>query len=390
MICGNMARKLLVDRFSFRGFIMLKQYSRRLIWTSICLLSVTPSANATGFNFWESSSLNSSLAAANGAWARDASVLALAPSSMTQLQDTQLNATVNFYSVATDYEIFGQEAQYEVANPVPSGFFVLPMRNNWHFGVGIYSRTAADISVPSIPLVNPDEVRLSPILISLTPSLAYRWGALSLGASLEYIHADYGFDQIKCRPVAGCEEINLEGKNHGWSGNLSATWQINERITLALSHQLPSDFDDEYLQVALPSITRFYMSARMTESIYWHNSYSYSQWEDKGMSFTDYPDNLGLLVGQTNSNRYATGLDYQLDKWRFGLGFSIDQAIDSFGGNDYRYRAGGGYQLAERWGLDFNFMYENYAAKSANIGGTPVVKVQNKGSSFSLGLRYLF
>ena len=369
---------------------MLRQYSQRLFWTCICLLSISPSANATGFNFWESSSLNSSLAAANGALARDASVMALSPSSITQLEDTQLSATVNFYSVSTDYEIFGQEAQYEVANPVPSGFFVMPLRDNWHFGVGIYSRTAADISVPRIPLVNPDEVRLQPILLSLTPSLAYRWGALSLGVSLEYIHADYGLDQTKCRPVAGCEDLNLEGNNHGWSGNLSATWQISERFTLALSHQLPSDFDDENFQVALPSITRIYFSARMTEGLYWHNSYSYSQWEDKGMTFTDYPDNLGLLVGQTNSHRFATGLDYQLDKWRFGLGFSIDEAIDNFGGNDYRYRVGGGYQLAERWAVDANFMIENYAAKSADINGTPVVKVQNQGSSLSFGLRYLF
>ena len=194
---------------------MNRRFSQRLTWICICLLSFTSSANATGFNFWESSSLNSSLAAANGAWARDASVLALAPSSITQLQDMQLSATVNLYSVATDYEIFGQEAQYEVANPVPSGFFVMPFQENWHFGVGIYSRTAADISVPSIPVVNPDEVRLAPILISVTPSLAYRWGALSLGASLEYLHADYGFDQIKCRPIVGCEEITSKVKNMG-------------------------------------------------------------------------------------------------------------------------------------------------------------------------------
>lgn len=369
---------------------MFTQLSTRLIWAGLCLLSVIPSANATGFNFWESSALNSSLAAANGARARDASVLALAPSSITQLQEAQLSATLNFYSVATDYEIFGQEAQYEVANPVPSGFFVLPLRNNWYFGLGIYSRTAADISVPRIPLLNPNEVRLQPILLSLTPSLAYRWGSLSLGLSLEYIYADYAYDQTVCRPITGCDEFSLEGKNHGWSGNLSATWQISERVTLALSHQLPSNFDDESLQVALPPITSFYLSTRITDGFYWHNTYSYSQWNDKGMSFTGYADNLGLLVGQVNSHRYATGLDYEVDKWRFGLGFSIDQAIDSFGGNDYRYRAGGGYQLADRWALDFNFMYESYAAKSAEISGTPVVKVQNRGSSFSLGLRHLF
>ncbi|MEE4217637.1 MAG: outer membrane protein transport protein [Xanthomonadales bacterium] len=369
---------------------MFAKLAIRLIWTGLCSLCVIPSANATGFNFWESSALNSSLAAANGARARDASVLALAPSSITQLQDTQLSATLNFYSVATDYEIFGQEANYEVANPVPSGFFVLPLRKNWHFGLGIFSRTAADISVPRIPLLNPNEVRLQPILVSLTPSLAYRWGSLSLGMSLEYIYADYGFDQTICRPTTGCNEINLEGKNHGWSGNLSTTWQISERLTLALSHQLASDFSDENLQVALPPITRVYLSAQMTEGLYWHNSYSYSQWKDKGMSFTGYPDNLGLLVGQANSHRYATGLDYEIDKWRIGLGFSVDQAIDSFGGSDYRYRVGGGYQLADRWALDFNFMYESYAAKSADISGTPVVKVQNRGSSFSLGLRYLF
>jgi len=64
---------------------MFAKISTRLIWASLCLLSVMPSANATGFNFWESSALNSSLAAANGARARDVSMLALAPYSITQL-----------------------------------------------------------------------------------------------------------------------------------------------------------------------------------------------------------------------------------------------------------------------------------------------------------------
>ena len=109
---------------------MIQRLLRRASCFGLILMSVTPSASATGFNFWESSALNSSLRAANGAWASDASVLALAPSSMTQLEDTQLSATLNFYSVSTDYEIFQKEAQYEVANPVPSGFFVLPLRRN--------------------------------------------------------------------------------------------------------------------------------------------------------------------------------------------------------------------------------------------------------------------
>ena len=100
--------------------------------------------------------------------------------------------------------------------------------------------------------------------------------------------------------------------------------------------------------------------------------------------------NLVLLIGVTNSNRYATGLDYEFNKWRVGVGFSADQAIDSFGGSDYRYRVGGGYQLAERWAVDFTYMYEQYVEKSADISGTTVVKVQNQGSSFSLGLQYLF
>ncbi len=55
----------------------------------------------------------------------------------------------------------------------------------------------------------------------------------------------------------------------------------------------------------------------------WHHSYSYSQWKDKGMSFVGYSDNLGLLIGQKNSHRYATGLDCEFDQWRVGLGFSL-------------------------------------------------------------------
>ena len=103
-----------------------------------------------------------------------------------------------------------------------------------------------------------------------------------------------------------------------------------------------------------------------------------------------FPDNLGLLIGQKNSHRYGTGLDYEFNQWRVGLGFSVDQAIDSFGGQDYRYRVGGGYQQAEHWSVDFTYMYEQYAEKSAYISGTTVVEVQNQGSILSPGLQYFF
>ena len=57
-----------------------------LIPLSLISLGLPMHAQATGFNFWEGSALNSALANANGAKARDASVQAMVPASITQLK----------------------------------------------------------------------------------------------------------------------------------------------------------------------------------------------------------------------------------------------------------------------------------------------------------------
>lgn len=336
---------------------------------------------ATGFNFWESSALNSGLASANGAKGVDASILALAPSSMTQIEQRQVSFNLTYYAVSTEYEIFSQSASYQAADPIPAGFVVFPIHQNWHFGAGIYSRTAADISVPSIPLINPQEVQIRPILLSVAPSVAYQFGSLSIAGTLEYIYAEYLLNQTTTQ---------IEETTSGWSGALSATWRTSDRVSMTLAHQFPSHFGDGNLQVDLPNITRFYLTIKLLNQLEWHQNYSYSQWENSGFKFSDYPDRLGLLVGAEDSHRYATSLEYQMNQFRCAAGFSVDQAIDDFGGNDTRFRLGGGYQLTPSLSLDLTYFHELYAKKEAVINGQPVVQVQNSGNALSLGVRYSF
>ena len=351
----------------------------------LAFTTVTPYVGATGLNYWESSTTNSALASANGAFAVDASVLATAPSSMTQLTQTTATASVTRYQVDTDYTMFGKNFDYSQADPIPSGFLVIPINSKWYFGMAAYSRTAADISTPRFwPVL--EETRVRPIVVSFAPSMAYTVGALSVAVTLEYQHGQYLLETERC--LFRCTKITAEGSTTGWSGALSATWQATEWLNLSLSHRFASRFDNEEIEFDLPSITSAYASVIVNHHFSLHSSYSLSRWNNKGVRYADYPDRIGLLQGYQHSRRHAISARYQWSDFSFMAGLSQDEAIDSVGGNDVRYRLGVGYPLTDALKLDVSGFKENYANKSFTSDGVERVSVQNNGYGVSLGLTF--
>ncbi|WP_112479435.1 OmpP1/FadL family transporter [Vibrio variabilis] len=369
-------------------------FKQRVSMTAgLSALMLNPIANATGLNFWESSTSNSALASANGAEAIDASILATAPSSMTQLTSTTVTASVTRYQVDTDYDILGTKAAYSKANPIPAGFLVMPLESNWYVGLAAYSRTAADISVPDIKFLGIPfhrEARTRPIVVSFAPSVAYKMGNFSIGATLEYQYADYLLEAKKCEWFT-CNVDTTTGNTNGWSGALSATWQANSWLTLAATHRLASDFGDSNIQFDLPSITSVYGTIALTDNWSWHNTFSLSRWNGQGVTYSNYDDLFGLLKGSRHSKRYATSMEYRIGDFSLRGGASIDEAIDSFGGEDVRYRLGAAYNVSDNLTLDLTGFAENYARKYIAIDPLDTkVDVQNKGYGVSLGLTYRY
>lgn len=358
----------------------------------ITFVGLLPSlSHATGLNFWESSTVNSALASANGAIAKDASVLALAPSSITQLESATVTANVTFYEVSTDYDIFGSETQYKQSDPIPAGFFTTPLSDNWSAGLAIYSRTAADISIPQISVVIPitDKTRVRPITVSFAPTIAYQWQDLSFAATLEYLQSEYELYQTSC--FFRCSENVVKDNTSGWTGSVSSTWLVNASFAVAFNHRFATQYSDSNIEFDLPSITSLYSTWSATKNLDWHFSYSYTGWEDKGVRYSDYSDPFSLLIGTQNSHRLASSVDYQLNDWSFRAGISADEAIDAFGGIDYRYRLGLGYRITQHLQADFSAVFEDYAKKEYNTSsGTNLISVQNDGLALGLGISYFF
>ena len=347
---------------------------------------------ATGLNIWESSTVNSSLASANGAKAGNASVLALAPSSITQLNKAPtITASLTYYEVSTDYNIFGATTDYSQGDPIPAGFFTLPIGDDWTAGLAIYSRTAADISIPQISVVVPitAETRVRPITVSVAPTLAYQWNSLSFGVTVELLQSHYELYQKSC--FVSCNDFKLKGSTSGWSGALSATWIINPELSVAFAHRFETKYSDSSIEFDLPEITSLYATWRVLNNLDWHFSYSHTGWENKGVRYTDYSDPFGLLVGVSNSHRIATSVNYRLDDWELRAGISADEAIDAFGGIDVRYRLGLGYHFTENLEADISGVFEDYAKKEFNTSdGLNLISVQNSGFALGAGLTYHF
>lgn len=372
-------------------------FTHRIAMTATVGLSasmLTPISNATGLNFWESSSSNSALASANGAAPVDASILATAPSSMTQLTSTTVTASLIRYQVDTDYDILGTKSAYSKANPIPAGFLVMPLESDWYIGLAAYSRTAGDISISEFKLPPPlhlrilDQAHVRPIVVSFTPSVAYRMGSVSLGLSLEYQYADYLLERNDCNFWGKCSEETTKGNTNGWSGALSATWQASDWLRLAATHRLGSDFGDSNIQFDLPSITSIYGTIALTENWFWHNTYSLSRWDGQGITYADYSDPIQLLKGSRDSKRYATSMEHRMGDLALRGGVSIDEAIDSFGGEDVRYRLGGAYSINDYLTVDVSGFSEHYARKNVRLINNLQVDALNQGYGISLSITY--
>ncbi|GLS84662.1 OmpP1/FadL family transporter [Paraferrimonas haliotis] len=354
----------------------------------LALVVISAPINATGLNFWESSSNNSALASANGAVAQDASIIALNPAAMTQLQDNSFVVNATYYSVSTDYNIFGQTSDYQQADPIPAMFAANKLNQHWSSGVAIYSRTAADISIPQIAVL--PETRVRPIVVSFAPSIAYQWQQFSFGGSVEYLYGDYQLTQNNCG-LLGCRESSQQGNTGGWSGGLSAHWAPSAQFSVGLAHKFASHFQDELIEFDLPQITSAFVSWQVSERLSWHNSFSYSGWQGKGVRYNNYDDLFGLLVGVHNSNRFASAVEYQGNRWSLKGGVSWDEAIDLLGGFDARYRLGLSYDLSNNWQIGATAFYEDYAKKSFKTDtDITLVTVQNRGKGLALSINYRY
>ncbi|ORT51233.1 hypothetical protein ST37_07790 [Vibrio sp. qd031] len=352
---------------------------------------VAGAANATGLGFWESSTSVSALAGAHGASAVDASALAINPSSIAQLDGATTSVAASRYQVDTSYAFVdgALTTDYSTAEVIPAGFFTSPVNEQWHLGLAIYSRNAADISVPSIALIHPKESNVAPIMVSLAPSIVYSKDNWSIGVTMEYIHSQYQLE-AECKTSWFCTDVSLQDTTSGWSGGISGTWQAQPWLSLAASHKFATDFGDQNIDIQLPSVTSLFTTIHATPDLNFHMSYSYSAWTGKGVRYTDYNDVFGLLVGYDDSQRLAGSIEYHLGKLMLMAGASVDQAIDVFGGTDVRVRAGLGYSITPNWRLDAAVVSENYSEKQEQVNGVTVVNVQNEGLLLGLGVNYQF
>ena len=208
--------------FRCMSFFVFKQRFAPLFLT---MLSCT--AHSSGFNFWESSPINTALGHANGAMAFDASALASNPATISQLTQAEFQSHVMFYRVESDFSIFGDDNQYQSQNGIPSLFVTGELDSNAFLGFGIYSRTAGQLSLPQIgsdrfPLAY--ETVIKPVVVSVAPSFVYQWGNVSLGVTPELLIGDFHFQQIK-KGLGQQKHDQFQGEEVGWSGKLSASYQ---------------------------------------------------------------------------------------------------------------------------------------------------------------------
>ena len=346
------------------------------IITTIVIISFINYGQATGLNFWETSSINTALASSNGSVAQDASVLALNPSAINGLKEHQLLINLQYYNVTTKYNLFNKYTKYTVGDIIPSAFFIFPINEKYNQAFSIYSRTAADINIPQIfyGILFP-KTHVQPIVLSQKYSLSRKYNDnLSFAWSIERLVGHYLLEQ---------KDKNISDTVQGFSGDLSVSFKL-KNMHFGVVNQFSSHFSDKNIEFKLPNIVKTFIAYSMSDFNFFFN-YSFSNWKGRGVFFDEYKDPIGLLKPSRDSHRYALALQYLFSqKLHYLAGVSIDSVTDNFGGHDVRYRLGSEYHYSKKFSYSLSFMYENYVEKYLD----PIVSVKNTGWNISVGIQW--
>ncbi|WKE64187.1 outer membrane protein transport protein [Gallaecimonas kandeliae] len=229
------------------------------------IFSICSGAMAAGFQVTEHSAKGLGRSnAGDAAIAEDASVVSANPALMTKLTKPTLTVLgayimpdINVEGTSTNYfttggtPIYSKEHDVAPNAFVPAMYFVMPINEQWTFGIGGFSdyglKTDYSAEAMTAPLADKTDLKIA----TLNPSLAYKVDdSLSIGIGFDIAYADAtinssmpaNIQNSQFAPFAGKKITEMTGNDYGYGWNLGLTYNFSPDTTIGLSYRSKIDF----------------------------------------------------------------------------------------------------------------------------------------------------
>lgn len=382
---------------------------------SALLVCISTQALAGGFAINEQSASGMGTAfAGRSSSALDASTVFGNPAGMSYLGE-QVSGGMALIDASSD--ISNASSNFSGSNDgdmvpftaIPFGFYVKPLDENWHFGIGVFAPFGLSTEYENDYQGRSfaDQSDLS--VVSIQPTLSYKLNEQwSFGAGVSANYADGTLSSaVNPAPAVFRDgEYKVSGNDWGYGYNLGVMLQATDSTRLGLSYRSKVDYTlegdvkntdvangiipagkyDGSLDLTTPESFELSVTQQFDSQWTGYAGYTWTRWSRFQEVTIKSPTNSAAVFHEVteeenwhDTRSYAAGLSYQLNpQWvlRSGLAYdptptnNTDRSPRIPSGDRYIFALGAGYSPSANLTLDVAYVYLQEEEVSVNNSGT--------------------
>ena len=390
---------------------------KKLVLSAATIIAVC-SASAAGFGIYEASARGNALGGALVGSTRDASAVYYNPANMTETTNVSFMVSSSFINPFCDVTV--DSARQQKMNSgwfvVPTFYMIVPLSEDWRFGLGGYSEYGLGTKYKSDWVLKHDTIETTIMQYTLNPNLSYKitdWWSIGGGIKMSYISFN-----SKSRPFSGLGlgglEGELDGHDYALGYNFATDFKVRDDLSFGLvyrsriNHTIKGDFDIPGASTLIgmpdhvPASARLDLPQSITGGINWDVTQKFrlgfaatwTQWNSvHDIHFRMHEYSKTEPLNWRNAWRFGWSGEYDVtDDFAVRLGYVHDRdPSGKYGttmlpaGDRHIIGTGFGWKLCEnlRWDVGYSFiiMQDSSRKITDRLTGTPYLF--NCGNSYS-------
>lgn len=340
----------------------------------VAVLATAGTVQAGGFALYEWSNRSIGMATTGYTKGVDASVVALNPSLMTDLEGAKALGGIVLINPSSDVVVNGSSTKTKNKTyAVPHAYYTQQLNDDFWLGVGMYTRFGLGTFYPEGWTGDTDLQYVNLTSVSLTPTVAYKVNDdLSVAVGLEILKGGISLEQ---HPGT---KYTAKTEGYAVGGNLSVAYDITDEFSAGFIYRAPMRMStrgeadrgaatnrDQKITATLPSSYTLGLSWEPVEEWLIEFDTIFTRWEltdqmqyEGALTATDYLD-------YKNAWRFQLGTEYWVKEWlalRAGYIYDVTPTVSyeasyMLPANDRQlFSTGLGFKSG-KWSIDWSFMY---------------------------------
>lgn len=327
-------------------------------------------ASAAAFGLIEQggSGLGNAYAGA-AAVAEDASTIFFNPAGMSRLQGSQFAVAGHVIAVSADFTgsgtaplALGGATVAGSGDPgdtavVPNGYFVMPIGDRMHFGIGVNVPFGLTTEYASDWVGRFQGIKSELMSLNINPSISYKLSdAVSIGGGINYQQTEAELTNAVALGAGVAGKTKLEADDDGWGWNFGLLFQAGPATRIGFSYRSVIEYELEGDVTTTADATGAVVPAA----------------SGAAMADVTFPDTFSLSLVQGLNDRLELLADASFTRWseigrvnvvntangtlRDSLAFDFDDS--------WRVSVGANYKWSDAWLLKAGVAYDQTPVKS--------------------------